>query len=77
MSENLTYTEIAEEQGLTPQMVEDWWNSTDYWQMENITHLRREDFDPEDGYQEFVDACDEWWNKRGWEDKLSVFFENN
>ena len=77
MNENLTYTEIAEEQGLTPQMVEDWWNSTDYWQMENITNLCREDFDPEDGYQEFVDACDEWWNKRGWEDKLSIFFENN
>lgn len=77
MNENLSYTEIAEEQGLTPQMVEDWWNSTDYWQMENITNLCREDFDPEDGYQEFVDACDEWWNKRDWEDKLRVFFENN
>lgn len=77
MVDNLTYAEIAEEQGLTPQMVEDWWNSTEFWQMENITNLRMENFGEDEFFQDFVDACDEWWSKRDWEDKLRVFFENN
>ena len=40
-----------------------WWGGTDFQQMEWVTGLRQYEFDPEDGYQEFVDACNDYWNK--------------
>lgn len=77
MIEQQTYEELAQEQGLTPQMVNEWWGHTEFWQMENISNLRQDDFDPEDGYQEFVDACDEWWDNLTWEDKVIIYYLNN
>ena len=47
---------------ITKAMVNEWWNNTPFWLMENITGYRQDDFSPEDGYQDFVDACDTWWD---------------
>ena len=46
-----------------PEGWEEWWENTDFPTMERITGCRQTDFSPEDGYQEFVDACNEWWNE--------------
>ncbi|MFS2717026.1 hypothetical protein AAH068_19150 [Bacteroides uniformis] len=43
-----------------PEGWEEWWENTDFPTMERITGCRQTDFSPEDGYQEFVDACNEW-----------------
>ena len=50
-----------------------WWNETDFSQMERITGFRQSDFDPEDGYQEFVDACDTWWEQLEHEEKTELW----
>lgn len=42
----------------------EWWRGTDFRTMERITSYRQDDFNPEDGYRDFVDACDEWWNEQ-------------
>lgn len=70
-----TYEELAVELGVTREMVEDWWGQTDFKQMETITGYCQDDFPPDEGYQDFVDACDEWWENLSWEWKLSVYFE--
>jgi len=56
---------------------EKWWGNTDFQQMERITKLRQYEFDPEDGYQEFVDACDNYWDKLDKNEKIRIWEENN
>jgi hypothetical protein len=41
-----------------PDRVKQWWGETDFRQMELITGFRQLDFEPDEGYQAFVDACD-------------------
>jgi hypothetical protein len=40
-----------------------WFNALDFTAMERITRLRQSDFSHENGYQSFVDACEQWWHK--------------
>jgi len=54
-----------------------WWGGTDFQQMAMITGLRQYEFDPEDGYQKFVDACDNYWRKLDNEQKIQIFNEFN
>jgi hypothetical protein len=54
-----------------------WWKETDFSQMERITRFRQIDFDPEDGYQAFVDACDTWWKELDMEEKTEIWQEYN
>ena len=49
--------------------IEKWWCETDFSQMELITGFRQTDFDAEDGYQDFIDACDTFWNQLDEEEK--------
>lgn len=42
--------------------VNNWWANVSFDTMEEITGFRMADFSPEDGYQEFVDACNDWWD---------------
>ena len=57
--------------------IENWWNNTPFWLMENITGYRQDDFSPEDGYQDFIDACDAWWQSLSDEGKEAVFNDYN
>jgi hypothetical protein len=52
-----------------------WWCNTDFTEMEKITGFRQLDFNPEDGYQDFVDVCDNWWEKSTSEFKLDIFYK--
>jgi hypothetical protein len=54
-----------------------WWNETDFQEMQRITGFRQTDFDPEDRYQAFVDACDTYWNQLNDEEKIEIYNENN
>ena len=51
----------------------DWWGGTDFKEMERITGYRQLDFDPEDGYQAFVDACNKWWNEQTPDEKITLW----
>lgn len=46
----------------TEDVIKDWWANVPFDTMEEITGFRMVDFYPEDGYQEFVDACNDWWD---------------
>jgi hypothetical protein len=48
---------------VTKAVVNKWWVDAPFGVMEKITGYRKDDFSSEDGYQEFVDACDAWWDK--------------
>ena len=50
-----------------------WWDETDFEQMALITGLRQHEFDAEDGYQEFVDACDNYWYQLNNSEKIRVW----
>lgn len=51
-----------------------WWGNTDFREMERITGLRQSDFNPEAGYQAFVDACDEWWSGLSADEKIATWW---
>lgn len=50
-----------------------WWNSLDFETMEKITNFCPYDFSEEDGYQDFVDACDEFWDELPYTEKLEIY----
>ena len=47
-------------QQVTP--IDQWWYSVDFATMEQVSGYRQLDFDPADGCQAFVDACDGFWD---------------
>lgn len=55
---------------------EQWWEGTDFRTMEYLTGYRQGDFDPEDGCQDFVDACNSWWNALSTEEKIRLWRNN-
>lgn len=62
---------------ITKAVVNEWWGNCGFKEMEIITGFRMTDFDPEDGYQDFVDACDNWWDKLSFIQKRMVYFDWN
>ena len=57
--------------------MEAWWGDADFPTMERVTGYRQDDFSPEEGYQDFVDACNEWWKAKSYDEKRAIFKENN
>jgi hypothetical protein len=60
---------------MTEQKLNEWWGNTDFKQMKNITRLRCHWFDVDEGYQEFVDICDNWWKNLSTVEKQSIYEE--
>jgi len=58
---------------MTDNILNKWWKSTDFREMEKISGFRQINFSPEDGYQDFVDACDNWWESLSKEEKQDVY----
>jgi hypothetical protein len=54
-----------------------WFNSLDFITMEKMTRLKQCNFSDEDGYQNFVDACENWWNSINLQEKKSAYDEWN
>lgn len=53
--------------------LEEWWGKQGFRDMERITGYRQSDFNPADGYWEFVDVCDKWWDTLSYTDKISIY----
>lgn len=62
---------------MTKEKLNDWFQSLDFISMEKITRLKQRNFSAEDGYQDFVDACENWWNSIDLEEKKSIYEEWN
>jgi hypothetical protein len=58
---------------MTKAQLDEWWGLCGFKEMEFITGFRQIDFSPEDGYQDFVDACDEWWDKLKISEKRNIY----
>ena len=52
-----------------------WWYSTEFRIMEAITGLRQSQFNPSDGSQAFVDACDSYWENLTAAEKITLHHE--
>jgi hypothetical protein len=50
-----------------------WWYSADFQTMETVTGYRQIDFNPDEGYQAFVDACDGRWEALSRSDKIEFY----
>lgn len=50
-----------------------WFADADFRTMEKMFDLRYEDFDEEDGYQEFVDECEKRWKELSYESKRYLY----
>jgi hypothetical protein len=57
--------------------LEGWWLAQNFQKMECITGFRKSDFNPTDGYWDFVDACDKWWDSLSYTDKVSIYKKFN
>ncbi|GHT89092.1 hypothetical protein FACS189474_5430 [Bacteroidia bacterium] len=53
--------------------INEWWGSTDFKEMELITRYRQIAFNPKDGYQSFVDACDKYWRMLTADEKIEMW----
>lgn len=53
-----------------------WWGELGFEDMERVSGFRQDDYSAEDGYQEFVDACNEWWDDLDENERISVYLEN-
>jgi hypothetical protein len=40
-----------------------WFGSLDFLTMKRMTRLRQGFYSPEDSYQSFVNACEQWWQE--------------
>lgn len=47
---------------ITNTMLDEWWKQRSFEEMEEITGYYQLSFSSDEGYQEFVDACDEYWD---------------
>lgn len=54
---------------------EQWWVKADFRTMERLTGYRQDDFGPEDGYQDFVDACNNCWDALSIEEKICLWIK--
>jgi hypothetical protein len=45
----------------TEDVIKDWWANVPFYIKEEITGFRMIDFSTEDGYKEFEEACNDWW----------------
>lgn len=57
--------------------MEAWWGDADFSTMERVTGYRQDDFSPEEGYQDFVDACNKWWKAKSYDEKRAIFKEQS
>lgn len=55
------------------QQMQEWWGSLDFKEMERISGFQQDVFSPEDGYQDFVDACNNWWRRQGYKGQRSIW----
>ncbi|MDR1347423.1 MAG: hypothetical protein LBJ63_03200 [Prevotellaceae bacterium] len=50
-----------------------WFGSLDFVTVERITRLRQGFYSPKDGFQDFVDAYEQWWNETSQVEKEYIY----
>ncbi len=68
---NTTMKPISNEQ------LNEWWNNCSFDEMKEITGYASYEFSDEDGYQDYIDACDEIWNNLTYGEKISAYNKLN
>ena len=68
---NTTMKPISNEQ------LNEWWNNCSFDEMKEITGYASYEFSSDDGYQDYIDACDEIWNNLTYGEKLSAYNKLN
>ncbi|WP_455674194.1 hypothetical protein [Phocaeicola sp.] len=58
-----------------PLIVNAWFNDMEFKEMERVTGFRQDDFSPDEGYQDFVDVCEDWWKRKTDTQKQSIYHE--
>jgi hypothetical protein len=53
--------------------IDAWWAEAGCGDRERVTGLRRPDFDPDDGFRAFADACNDRWNALSTDEKISAW----
>ena len=57
--------------------MEEWWNSLDANQMEQITGCRQDKCPAGDNHQGFAETCNEWLENKGYDEKRKIWKEHN
>jgi hypothetical protein len=50
-----------------------WFNDLEFKELEKVTGHKQDNFSPDDGYQDFIDACEKWWNSQSVQDKRAIY----
>ncbi len=56
---------------------DDWFDNLDFASLEKVTGLVRSDYLPDDGYQDFVDDCKDWWEDLTLNQKKEIYDNNS
>jgi hypothetical protein len=67
---------LANEYFEFPRTWNKWFQNADFITMEKITGYRQYNFSSDEGYQDFVDACEDWWEKLPTEEKKEIYMDN-
>ena len=54
-----------------------WWEGLEASERERITGLCQAGFSPKEGCQDFIGACDKWWDKKSHDEKRIIWKEHN
>ena len=54
-----------------------WFDNLGFTALEKISGLKQSDFSAEDGYQAFVDAVEDWWEKLTKRERRNIYEDNN
>lgn len=50
-----------------------WWYSADFDTLSLVTGLRPFYYNPDEGYQEFTEACDDYWEALSDREKVGIY----
>lgn len=53
----------------------EWFNNLPFETMEDMFKIKQSSFNTDDGYQDFVDWCEDYWNSLPIEEKQSLYDE--
>lgn len=58
---------------ISKETLNEWWGNCGFKEMEFITGYKQYEFSPDDGYQDFVDACNDWWEHLPTQEKINLY----
>ncbi len=58
---------------MTEEDLDTWYSEQDFKTLELLTNYKQYEFDPNDGYQDFIDACDKWWYSLSLDEKKEYY----